>query len=871
MNITSIQTNIQGQATTTALGRLTLLLGPNASGKDRVLRAVSLALTGTVDDLLGKDEVAKADALFPLATDNQIRAVATLDNGTIAEYALNFKADGSANKPVRSGPAGMVLGLRTIRDIFSKNEAGQRAFYMGIASQYAAVSDAELLEQVPAPLRDIYGTVAQSVRVSVQEPAVETLGKVVREAKRLALEQTKKITEAENALSAVGGDARLVTDAELEQHQRTRNGINVRLAEIGSVQTPVDPTTLATALEATRKQAAEEIATMQTADAWLAANPEPAVVDTESAVRFWSALETVASTYQSGMACPLSGGIVNDAVRQNTIQTAKANLAQLSVLTEARTEWASLANHYRSLREHAIREYTAAGQRYQALLERIAQNEEIAARYQAVGAERVRLQHELAQVSEVIARATAIREQSSRLSRLRTEIEQASEQKDKLRRLVEATEAAESRLLASTVGTFTDAVNSFLPALPNGGRFTVDQTDGGFRVGLVTDTGLRTALSGAEWNILTLAIGLAVAAKNPSVLHVLIPEDRGYDPVTLTAWMEQVARMSSVGQVLLASTVAPLRAVDGWTVVRTGTDRPSPPDQRVETVPAISSSTTPSAPAVTTTKGPDGYWRATVDDEPVVDNAVSIFATEQGAKDAAAREIASRGEGLTTGMTEDQVKAWIKQRDPSVKRLTEKRIASELASAGLALVGGQTVLAGSVTSPTLAEVVANPAVMDVAQPENFVFEGVHCSVTFDGQRWEGKVLLDDPEQPGSKYEQLVSIGLKYEHVADDLRGRVRTMQAKTEPEPEPEAAQPPASCPLGPVGKFVWQGNYADIGRALSIFTGAQIRVDKAEQGSARWEKYASGALVYVTATGAAVWSGTATYKITPGNALGIG
>lgn len=919
--ITSIQTNIQGQTTTTELGRLTLLLGPNASGKDRVLRAVALALTGTVDDLLGKDEVASSTALFPLATDNQIRAVATLTDGTIAEYALNFKADGSANKPVRNGPPGLVLSLRAVREVFTKNDAGQRAFYMTLAGQYAQITEADVLNEIAAPLRELYGQVAQSVRVSVQEPPVETLGKVVREAKRLAQEKTKEIGQAEAALSAVGGDARIVTDAELEQHRRTRETITNRLSEIGNVPTPVDPVTLTTALEATAKQAAEDIATMQNADMWLAANPEPEVhPDADTAARFWSAMELVASSYRGGMQCPLSGGVVNESVRQNTIQMARVSLDLNAQTTKARTDWLPQAAHYRNLREAVLQSYTAAGQRYQALQERITQNNEIAARYQAVGAERVRLQNELTQVSEHIARAQATRDQSARLSRLRTDIEQASEQKDKLRRLVDAAEAVETRLLTTTVGTFEAAVNKFLPELPNGGRFSIDQSGDKFRVGLLTDTGLRTALSGAEWNILTLAIGLAIADRAPNKLHVLVPEDRGYDPVTLTAWMEQIARASTSGQVLLASTVAPLRTVDGWTVVRSGTDRPTPPPESLDEPRATWTPAPPlSAPVVTTTKGPDGYWRATVDGEPVVDNAVSIFATEQGAKAAAAREIASAPSAVEPdfelGMSVAQAREVVKRMHPDIKRLTDKRLFSELDEAGFA-VGADGVLVAAgiphkgpaalaegmyqdakgrtwqlsgeigehfrltnddgevrtslkplvaqaqvdafvrvtlavVESPTMAEVVANPAVMDVPEPENFVFEQHHCTVRFEGRRWEGTVLVDGKDH-------LAAIGKGYEDTAEKVREFVRS---RNDAKPSPEA-KPPASCPLGPVGKFVWRGNYADIGRVLNIFVGSQARVDKADEGNARWEKYANGALVYVTATGAAVWSGTAQYQV---------
>jgi hypothetical protein len=115
---------------------------------------------------------------------------------------------------------------------------------------------------------------------------------------------------------------------------------------------------------------------------------------------------------------------------------------------------------------------------------------------------------------------------------------------------------------------FIAKVQGYLPA---GDVFTLLLTDDNgkdvCRFGLLAPDGaLHTALSGAEWARLTLALAAAVTSDEAADLAILTPEDRAFDPDTLRAFMAGLGQ--APGQVILCSPVAPAgKAVKGWTVI----------------------------------------------------------------------------------------------------------------------------------------------------------------------------------------------------------------------------------------------------------------------------------------------------------------
>jgi len=84
------------------------------------------------------------------------------------------------------------------------------------------------------------------------------------------------------------------------------------------------------------------------------------------------------------------------------------------------------------------------------------------------------------------------------------------------------------------------------------------------RVGLKRGDVAHTSLSGAELSRVLLAV-LSAEESEGSTPSILEPEDRGWDPDTLSDVM--TALTDSPDQVILMSTVLPARSPEGWRVI----------------------------------------------------------------------------------------------------------------------------------------------------------------------------------------------------------------------------------------------------------------------------------------------------------------
>ena len=116
---------------------------------------------------------------------------------------------------------------------------------------------------------------------------------------------------------------------------------------------------------------------------------------------------------------------------------------------------------------------------------------------------------------------------------------------------------AGKRLLNKQQSEFEAAVSAYLP-----GEETLGVDLSASRLGLVREDGLHSALSGAEESRVLLA--LASAQEDGSTPSVLIPQDRGWDPATLTRVMQALSQ--STAQIIIMSTVEP-EPVEGWSLV----------------------------------------------------------------------------------------------------------------------------------------------------------------------------------------------------------------------------------------------------------------------------------------------------------------
>ena len=87
------------------------------------------------------------------------------------------------------------------------------------------------------------------------------------------------------------------------------------------------------------------------------------------------------------------------------------------------------------------------------------------------------------------------------------------------------------------------------------------------KIGFRKNGYLNTALSGAEWARLTMAASVVLA--EPAIFNIVIPEERAFDPQTLSDVMEALDICPF--QVILCSPVHPEREHTAWNIIDTST------------------------------------------------------------------------------------------------------------------------------------------------------------------------------------------------------------------------------------------------------------------------------------------------------------
>jgi len=178
--VKEITTNIKspdGNSRTYELGKYTLLVGPNESGKSAIAEAVQLALTGSAFGMLYRNKPIKAgnqlSVLKPEGTE-VVYSQAVLDDGGTAEWTLE-----EGKRPVRKGIEGYALPMNDIRSVMAGSDSTIRSFF------YDHMIGESLAEDVQAQLPeslwgDFDACVGRSESISVTK-LIASLGKQKRE------------------------------------------------------------------------------------------------------------------------------------------------------------------------------------------------------------------------------------------------------------------------------------------------------------------------------------------------------------------------------------------------------------------------------------------------------------------------------------------------------------------------------------------------------------------------------------------------------------------------------------------------------------------------------------------------------------------
>jgi len=513
------------------LGPRTLIVGDNGAGKSTIVNAIELAGTGRASDVAGRVTLAAPADLAMLLNGDQGFASVRLEGGVPATWTLE-----KGHRAERAGPE-IAFPLRDVREALLGSAETARKWILSVAGGF-------------------------------DWPAVVAL--------------VPKSLQARLAASATGGappDAPAALVAALEAARKRVRAVKASVTAARSLPAPASPSPS----DAQIKEMEEVIA------AWAAQGAATALAEVRrnlaGAVERLKALQPAITDHQQALAqlpapavspllrsavevaegvaaakvktCPLCGTTPADpAVFGQRAAQGRAKVQSALAVEDRRTKLTKELQGLISSRN------TVEAQRA-SLAAEVARLEALGGNKAAPTTPREEAEAQLRAMHSLRAAWDAYRGAEERALEAEREVTEWEQLADALAR-------AMAQLVEQAIRAFELRVQAFLPT---GDTFGVDLVDGDrevLRVGLRRHGRLHPALSGAEWARVTAALALATApADGPCVV---CPEERAFDPATLTAVLEAFAAgLAAAGeaapQIVVTSPIAPARLPEGWHLV----------------------------------------------------------------------------------------------------------------------------------------------------------------------------------------------------------------------------------------------------------------------------------------------------------------
>ncbi len=567
--IAHVESNLKG-GVDVKLGLKTLVVGPNGGGKDAVVQSVELAILGRVSDVAGKEDVGQGQALMALAPGRtgSLWAQADVDgDGDIYRWETRRQASGAVSRPSHVFPAEAgVWPLRVLRETLSKGSvAKQREMLLSVAVD---VSQETIDAMLPGAMLVEY----QKLSARKLGPPLVKLALVNVEANSLRLQAGRDIKSMDKLLISLGATAAVVTEADLKKATAytiscksvldTLPGLPVKGVDVETAKKSVEQAdTRLESIAGSVYQLQQQLAAI-----------EPMTDE----MRAW--IDSARSTYTSMTAVCEAQAAAANAGTLDCCGVCGQDIEAQAAVTRAAEMMEAFGTELEKLdaREAGERQRAETQANLDEWLS--AQTQWTTFRDDQKAAIKVTLEGNVVRGARGEASATwqeAVKAEATLkgqidgyegIRRARNAKARAEEQRDTMKRLVKACEGVSGQLLDTTRSAFIRAVNKFLPDTDS---FELRLQDSGkeiCEVGLVRDGVLHTALSGAEWSRVTMAMACAMA--KPGKLNVIIPEERAYDGDTLHAMMK--ALTDAPAQILITSPIKPRvkgGRVKGWKII----------------------------------------------------------------------------------------------------------------------------------------------------------------------------------------------------------------------------------------------------------------------------------------------------------------
>jgi energy-coupling factor transporter ATP-binding protein EcfA2 len=535
------------------IGPKTVIVGPNGSGKSTIVNAIELAITGRASDIAGRAEVAREADLLSLAPAGEklIYAEVEFDGGETAR----FSAEGTtakAKKAVVSRPDFVqheaVLPIRTLREAVLGSATTARKYLLSKVSAGTTRDDVKALLHPGVWL--LWDKLIAAVDAGT--PTADALVAVLEEAGKRQRAATEEAKTARGAARLVGdGYIAPPSSDDITTAKATVKAAREAYAKAEAAASASDRREeIAGRLEQASKRAQECALAFGAAKAEMEALPE--IDDTE----LLECLEAVMAQSVARGSCLPCGGSADGITER--LGEVRALLAESSGARDKREKAQRAESRAKVEAERAL-----------AVLESIEAEALALAQEPAVEKPDTEAAEAALDVAQKhLASLTAARDNWAVVQRSEATAQDAERRSAEWKSLKDACEGAVAVVLDKAVASFVAAVQSRLPASD---KFDLRLRDGEREVvqfGLVRGGALHTALSGAEWARVTMA--MAEACTPAGEFAVLIPEERAFDAKTLSGVLR--ALTDSPHQVIVASPVAPKPVPKGWTVIERGSE-----------------------------------------------------------------------------------------------------------------------------------------------------------------------------------------------------------------------------------------------------------------------------------------------------------
>ena len=545
------------------LGPKTLIVGPKGAGKSRIVNTLELALSGYASDVVGRPQMRSGSDLIALAPeDAPLEARVTLSDDRSASFKIERKPGGKTSKPDPAPIAGLKVIYPAIDVVAALRGTVQNARTFVLRHAGLDVSLAALKKKIPEKLHGDFDLLAGD-----NEDPIEML-LAVRDG------AAKGVKDAENKADAAQETVDSATETPVPDEaalEAGRAAVRAAVAAYEAARALPEPVDL-TALYAQAQAALAALAAQEEQVANLARVAGMQTAGSDDAAQARGALTTLLRltarhTPEVGEAtCILCGetttvdptdyqaradSLTTAGEQEATIMEAKRLLpAQQARLTQVQAHAEAVVGRYReAYSAHEASNGAGTGQ------DRATQ---VATAYAGMFA----AEQALSKIQNAAGRSEAVEKARATVSEQRA-------RKSRLEDLGVVCSDTVDDLVKSGREGFVARVQKYLP---EGDVFDLVLREHKRDVcmfGLVRNGFLHTALSGAEWATLTLALGSACIPPGDDVLAILIPEERAYDGVALAALMRALS--SAPGQVILTSPIKPRgRTPAGWTIVEAG-------------------------------------------------------------------------------------------------------------------------------------------------------------------------------------------------------------------------------------------------------------------------------------------------------------